>query len=348
MTKHANVHFITSNDGRLAEKLAATTITTSFLSPSFTLFPIFSAHQLASYIDNNNIDIVHMHWGKDLALAALAKKLSVKKPALVYTRQMNITRNKTDVYHRFLYREMNLMITITQRLADLCIKALGQSCANKIKPLYYGVDAPSHFLSESEISELRIKTGFKPDDFVVGCFGRLEDGKGQHLLIKAVSESIKQGFDLKALIVGHEMNPGYRERLRKLTEELGISDKVVFEDFVAQPQTLMQICDCVALTTYEETFGLVLPEAMRSGVAVIGSNAGGVPEIIDHEQTGLLFESRNATDLKDQLIKLVADASLRQRLAINGKKKADRLFNEETHFQQLTLLMDNILTKHES
>jgi len=84
--------------------------------------PLVSAFKLAKIIDENKIDIIHMHWGKDLALAALAKFLSNRKPKLVYTRQMMITRYKNDFYHRFLYSQLDLMLTITQQLEDLCKK----------------------------------------------------------------------------------------------------------------------------------------------------------------------------------------------------------------------------------
>ena len=97
----------------------------------------------------------------------------------------------------------------------------------------------------------------------------------------------------------------------------------------------MQICDCIVLTSYEETFGLVLPEAMRAEIAVIGSRAGGVPEIIDHETTGLMFETRDALNLCQQICKLHSNPQLKNQLAQAGKKKADILFNQETHFAKL-------------
>ena len=119
---------------------------------------------------------------------------------------------------------------------------------------------------------------------------------------------------------------------------------VIFQDFVSQPQQLMQLCDCVTLASAQETFGLVLPEAMRSGVAVIGSNSGGVPEIIDHEKTGLLFDSGNADDLYNQIEKLYLDPALKKVIAEQGKKSADERFNNELHFKQLEQYLQSIIT----
>lgn len=338
----ADLVFVTQAHGKLAQKLADSPIRKHYLSSRFYRLPVISAFRLSRLIDKHSIDIIHMHWGKDLALAALAKKLSHRKPALVYTRQMDVTRSKKDLYHQFLFKEVDKLITITHLLADKYTRFLGERFSSIITPLYYGVNPPARILSKTNINQKRDGLGFSDNDFIAGCFGRLENGKGQYLLIEAIKPAADAGKTIKALIVGHEMNPGYRNELKQLAAELGVAEHVVFHEFVPDPQSLMQICDCMVLTTHEETFGLVLPEAMRAGVAVIGSNAGGVPEIIDHDETGLLFESRNSTDLNHQLLKLRSNAELTHRLASNGKAKADRLFNNELHFEKLFSIMEKL------
>jgi L-malate glycosyltransferase len=304
--------------------------------------PIINARRLARIIDDEEIDLVHMHWGKDFALAAFAKVFSSRKPKLVYTRQMMVTRYKNDFYHRFLYSQLDLLLTITRQLEQLYKKYIA-SARLQIRTLYYGVKPPQHLLAHDEISAIRREKGFAEDDFIVGLFGRLEDGKGQHLLIKALSIAGNNGKDIKALIVGHEMDQGYRQVLIELAESLGVRNNIAFNDFVDNPQELMQICDCVCLTTYEETFGLVLPEAMRAGVAVIGSDSGGVPEIISHQKTGLLFESKNEDSLYQQVASLYDDPVLKQQLASEGKIKADVTFDNDRHFAQLETILSDIV-----
>jgi len=300
--------------------------------------PIITAKKLANIIDENGIDIIHMHWGKDFALAALAKQFSRRRPKLVYTRQMMITRYKSDWYHRFLYSNLDLLITITRQLEQLYQKytPLDES---RIRTLYYGVDEPDTKLDKQAIAAERINKGFNKDDFIVGLFGRLEDGKGQHLLIKALATAKYHGKNIKALIVGHEMDAGYLEILKKLATDNQVTDNIIFNDFVSNPQQLMQICNCICLTTYEETFGLVLPEAMRAGLAVIGSNNGGVPEIIEHEKSGLLFETKKADSLYQQVSRLYDDTGFMKTLAKQGKEKADNTFNTQTHFSELENLL---------
>ncbi len=333
--------FVTSPNSKLSERLKTHSIDIRYLQPTMRALPLASAFKLAKIIDDDNIDIIHMHWGKDLALAALAKFLSKKKPKLVYTRQMMITRYKNDFYHRFLYSQLNLMLTITQQLEGLCKKFIPGNNVH-IRTLYYGVDKPEQILNKDEIATLRKEKSFADDDFIVSLFGRLEQGKGQHLLIKAIAKARENNKEIKALIVGHEMTTGYRHTLSQLAEEHNITDNIIFNDFVDNPQQLMQISDCLCLTTSEETFGLVLPEAMRCGIAVIGSNKGGVPEIIEHRVSGLLFESGDANDLCQQICYLFDNRKEKEKLANQGKQKADRQFDSDDHFKKLDEILLNL------
>ncbi|MCG6937297.1 MAG: glycosyltransferase family 4 protein [Gammaproteobacteria bacterium] len=326
---------VLNQNSRLAEHFKNNSdISTLYLHWSKSYFPLVNAYRLAKIIDQHEIDAIHMHWGNDLALAAFAKKLSTKKPALIYTRQMQITRSKDDFYHNMLYQQMSRMLTISRRLENDARRFI-KKYADNITTLYYGVNEPAHFPDDNERKMQREEIGFQADDFVVGLFGRLEENKGQHLLIKAIARAQRDGLDIHGLIIGHEMDEGYRDTLKQMTIDQGIADKVVFMDFVNNPQQLMQLCDCVVLATYEETFGLVLAEAMRAGVAVIGSNSGGVPEIIEHNKTGLLFESRNEEDLYQKISTLYNDPELKQRLAAQGKESADIRFNTAAHFEKL-------------
>ncbi len=306
--------------------------------------PLRNAKRLAKIIDKNKIDIIHMHWGKDLSLAAFAKAFSKRKPALVYTRQMMITRRKDDLYHNFLYKQMDLMLTITKELEILCKKYIPR-CADKITTLYYGVKAPAKFLDKSAVLQQRQQLAFSADDFIVGLIGRLEQSKGQHLLIDAIRQAKDNKQTIRGLIIGHEMNPGYRDQLRQQAAKSAILAQIKFQDFTNQPQQLMQLCDCIVLASDQETFGLVLIEAMRAGVAVIGSNSGGVPEIIEHEKNGLLFEPENANSLYQQIEKYYLNPDFTLKMARQGKQSADRRFNNTIHFQQLEQYLQSYLTK---
>jgi len=329
---------LTKKNSFLSKKLSESNISNDTFSSVFRHFPLYSALKLAKYIDSNAIDFIHIHWGNDLLFAVLGKVFSRRKVKLVYTRQMTLTRKKDDIYHRFLYRNIDVYFVITKALYNDAVKYLPLS-VERIHLLYYGVPEASQ--NEVQCDEYISKYGMDKKIFRLAIFGRVEEGKGQHIVVEAIKNLIKQTKEIQVAIIGHVMDEAYFEQLKIEVKENNLENNVFFLGFHNSPTSIMPCFDAVVLATKCETFGLVLPEAMRAGVAVIGSNCGGVPEIIEHEKTGLLFEPGSVADLSDQLLKFVDDKGFCKQLAKAGKKDADERFSEEQHFSRLIELFES-------
>ncbi|MDH3355588.1 MAG: glycosyltransferase, partial [Chromatiales bacterium] len=253
---------VVSRDGIIKGKIDSLPLKIHTLKPSFRKFPLLSAYRLAKIIDQESVDIIHMHWNKDLPLAAFAKHLSKCKPSLVVSRHMQMTRSKQDFYHRFLYGQMDRMLSVTKALSEIATNNLPPEDAHKSDYLYLGVKEPDHFLSKDEVNVRRTELGINTHSFVIGTVGRLEPYKAQHLLIEAAIQLNKQGYPIHLLLIGHAMDDRYLDSLKEMVEKEGMGKNILFHDFVDNPQEWMQLCDALVLTTIEETFGLVLAEAM--------------------------------------------------------------------------------------
>lgn len=299
--------------------------------------PLLAAWRLARLIVQGEVDVLHMHWGHDLLLAALAKRWASRPVRLVYTRQMALTRAKADAYHRFLYRQIDLYLTITDKLLRQARQLLPLP-EERVQRLYYGVPAPAP-LSEAEQRVLRHTLNIPQGVFAIGLIGRMEEQKGQHLLIEAVQHLRAAGIPAHATLIGPAMDATYEQRLRREIDERDLRDAVVLYGPHKSPMDVMPAFDAVVLATRMETFGLVLAEAMRCGVAVIGTNAGGVPEIIEDGVTGLLFAPEDSVHLARQLEHLARNEALRRQLAAAGKARADDLFAEERHYKRLAAVL---------
>lgn len=324
-----------------AERMQQNGVQTFEFEKAHRYLPVLSARRLARIIDSQQVDVIHMHWARDLNLAVLAKRFSKRSVKLVYTRQMMITRPKRDFYHRFLYQHVDLFLTITEQLRELAQQYLPMS-NGAIKTLYYGVQKPP-VLTEQERSDLRQSMGVPNDSFAIGMVGRIEKGKGQHLLVQAVKQIAALGTGIHATIIGPAMKSDFEAALKKQVDEWGLTGNIHFYGSHSNPVEIMSAFDVVVLATKQETFGLVLIEAMRNGVAVIGTRAGGVPEIIDEGVTGLMFEPENSQELVNKLLLLINDKVLSDKLAQAGKEKADRMFTQEKHYHQLVDFMKQLL-----
>lgn len=329
--------FIAKKNTFIDNKLKDLKIAPNYLDVKISSFPIISAIKLAKYLEKNKIDIIHIHWRYDFLLVVLAKVFIKRKIKIVYTRHMALTRYKHDFYHRFLYENVDAFLVISKALYADAIKYLPIKNEH-IHLLHHGVPAAEKntINCESYISE----SGMDINKFRLAIFGRIEKGKGQHLVVKAANNLIKQGKELEVGIIGHVMDKAYFSALKDDIKKNGIENNVFYLGFHNQPISIMPCFDAVVLATKCETFGLVLPEAMRAGVTVIGSNCGGVPDIIQHEKTGLLFESENVIDLTAQLSKIIDDKEFCDKLAFEGQKDADERFSEEAHFEKLIELFE--------
>ncbi|WP_457749252.1 glycosyltransferase, partial [Sulfurimonas sp.] len=248
-------------------------------------FPFIPALQLAKYIDENDIDIVHFHWSKDIVTAVLAKVLSRKKPKLVQSRHMGMTRFKDDFYHKWLYKNIDMIHAVTLQVKKQLEKFIPAEVRPQLEMVYLGVKTPE--TDADKVAQLRQKYQLK-DAFVVGIVGRIEKGKGQYKVLEAVA-GLKDA-NLKAVVVGAFMDEKYEKELRAYAKELGIEERVVFIGFTKDVNEHMQLFDVNVLATENETFGLVVIEAMANKVPMIAANKGGPIEIITDGEDGLLFD----------------------------------------------------------
>ncbi len=294
------------------------------------LFAWRSARQFAHFIDQEGIDLIHVHWTKDLHIAVMAKLLSKRKPSVVQTRHMRMTRFKDDVYHRFLYKNLDLIIAITQQVQKQVKKFIPNDIRPKVELLYSGAEVPTQLGIEEKRSQRR-RWGLG-DAFTVGIVGRIEKTKGQHLVLGAIKHLSDEGLDAKALIVGHAMDEGYLTQLKEQYHSVG-----VFTGFTKEAQSMMQLCDVIVLATDNETFGLVLVEAMMSGVCVVASDSGGPLEVIDDGITGLLFKTSDQADLIDILGVLAHHPHRRIVFSTAAKHKAMESFEANKQFEQLRI-----------
>ncbi len=338
--KHLSVQHkvvvVTKSDTRLAKISSEEDENHYSIKIAFKQLPIKSIRQLATIIKEEQIDLVHVHHKDDLPLVAWTKFWSRRPFKVVHTRQMQLPGSKKDLYHRFIYGSIDLFIAISDMLKTDAQKKLTIP-NDRIKRLYYGVEKADKVEFESHFVHNK-------NHFNVGVFSRIEYQKGQHIVLDAGKSLIKKYPDIEFYFVGDVMDEAYKDGLGK-SLNLNESAHFHFKGFHPKPLLIMPCFDVIILPSKNETFGLVVVEAMRAGVAVIGTNAGGVPEIIDNENTGLLFDWEDNIQLAEQLERLYSEPNFKEKLAGAGEKKADELFDIDSHFKTLQILFKDVLNQ---
>ncbi|MEC8085743.1 MAG: glycosyltransferase family 4 protein [Pseudomonadota bacterium] len=291
--------------------------------------------RLRRSIIKNEIDWIHVSWTNDLLLGVLLKIFSPRHIKLIFYRQMKLTRFKNSPYHKFIYGKIDLFLVITKKLYNEACKYLPIK-KSIIHVLSYGISKPDYKFSMSRKAFFD-KYNMEASIFSIGVFSRIEEQKGQHLLIEAIRQSKHK---IQLFIVGHCMDEKYKNQLENISSEYNLSSHICFTGFLQSPMNYMPFFNLVVLPTYEETFGLVVAEAMLMKVPVLGSNAGGVPEIITHESNGLLFETRNYNDLQDKIDMVIENSQLRERIIDKGFKFVNKYYEYYSHFDKFEKIIN--------
>lgn len=325
-SKKTNVFIAVAPQKKLNDYLKNNTL---FLLKRNKLLPIIPAMKLAQYIDRNHIDIIHFHWSKDMATVILAKVLSKRKPKVVQSRHMSMTRFKDDLYHKWLYKNIDTIHAVTYEVKAQLEKFIPSKVLPKIEVVHPGTKIP--IINDEKIESLRKKYASK-ECFVVGIVGRIEEAKGQYLLIEAIANL--KAFNIKVLIVGQAMKEEYLEELKTKIIDLGIEERVIFTGFTKEVNEHIQLCDVTVLATPKETFGLVVIESMANGVPVIATNSGGPLEIIENGINGYFFD-RTMQDLEKKIRMFYEDKDLRDTITKEALQKVKEKFNFEIQLDKL-------------
>ena len=300
----------------------------SAIKPRLKYLDIFTARKVAKIMRNREIEILHAHISKDLSALALAK-IFAGRGKLFFSLHMDTRYRKKDLFHRWIYRHIDMIVTVSKSSRNNVLENT-PATYNQVTNIYNGVDT-KFFRPPKKASSLRSQMNIPDDAMVVGIVGRLDPLKNQELLIDAAPAVLEKFPNTFFLFVGTETKSkgarGYKELLIQKIKNKRLSSYFKLVDFTKRISEMFSIFDVSILTTSKETFGLVLIEAMATGIPVIGTNAGGVPEIIDDSVNGLLFEPVNADTLGVCIVKLSND---------KGCKRCRLIFDQQNRYDGIT------------
>ena len=161
--------------------------------------------------------------------------------------------------------------------------------------------------------------------------GNLVPSKGVDVLLRAVAELQRRGIACQLKILGE--GPA-RAELDLLAHKLGLATRVTWAAFVPQEQMAAEYGASTVTVLpsrgQAEGLGLILVEALLAGCAVVGTAAGGIPEVVVHEETGLIARDGDAEDLATQIQRLLTDVPLRERLARAGQEHVLRTHSPDS------------------
>jgi len=165
---------------------------------------------------------------------------------------------------------------------------------------------------------IRAELGADDSHVLAVLAGRLQRWKGQDIAVRALALAAERAPNLRLAIVGGALfglETDYLKELEQLARRAGVADRIRFVGFQEDMNGIYASADIVLHTSRKpEPFGLVVAEGLVHGRAVIACNAGGVPEQIEHERTGVLVKPEDPAALASALVRVATDPEFRRRL----------------------------------
>ena len=200
-----------------------------------------------------------------------------------------------------------------------------------------GIDVAA-FRRRRSSAEARASLGFANVP-TIGALGRLSAEKGFDILIRAVDRLLKKGLQLQLLIAGEGVE---QNALATLIRELGRENEIRLLGYRNDLVPLYESMDIYALSSYREGLPNVLLEAMAMEVPVVTTRIAGVPRLVTAGESGELIDAGSVGQLAASLEKLLRDAELRKRNAVNGRRTVEERFSFAVRMANLTRIYDEM------
>jgi glycosyltransferase involved in cell wall biosynthesis len=276
------------------------------------------------YARKNPFDIIHVHWPFPHGLMGIAARLGSRLPrpklVLSFYGASLLLADKfkfVDPVLRYIIRKSDGVVSISNFVATRVnmVHKIRQSIIPFGTPLGYDPQP----LPNNETREILTVT-------------RIIERKGVEFLVRAMPEILKH-HKARLYIVGSG-DQGILQKLKDLRSELNLQDNVAFLGRIsdADIRERYKECDIFCLPAIidsrgdTEGLGVVLLEAMNYGRPVVGSNVGGIPDIIRHEESGLLCRQRDPEDIARQILRVFNEPEFASKLARQGADYAKTEF----------------------
>lgn len=266
-------------------------------------------------LSNEHFEIVHAHDGRAQNIAVLASAgLPLRRVA---SRQVAF-QPRHPLIHRWKYaRTCHGIIANSQSVRDLLISSgISDAAIEVISP---GIDLPAALPSAQVRTLARARWGFRDEDFVVGHAGAFTWEKGQDVALEAAALLATKLPQLRMLLAGdgpERLSP----RILELLKQIG--SRAVLPGFLPGLSEFYAALDLFVMPSRSEGWGLTALTAMANGLAVVASNVGGLPELVEDGKTGWLAPPDSPGALADAIEKAASDPARLVQYGRQGRERA--------------------------
>lgn len=275
----------------------------------------------------NKIDIIHAHDPNAHSLAFLAAWIWKNKTPIVISRRVDfIPRNNWFTQLKYNNTHVRAIICVSEFIRKIMTRYLREQ--KRVEVIHSGIDiSSSNQQSTNTIRELlNLPMGTK----LVGNVSALADHKDYPTFIRVAEIIATKRYDYRFIIIGEGAE---RKALEAMIREKNLSDMVYLMGYRTDVAQLLPELDVFLFTSKMEGLGTVVLDAFVSAVPVVATDAGGIPEMIEHKISGLLSQVGDVDSLAGHVQEIIDNPSVGERLKSGARHKLESYTIENTTLQ---------------
>jgi len=216
------------------------------------------------------------------------------------------------------------MVVLYSRWAENIKKLCPTADVLVIRNLIHDQEAPQ----PAEVQQLKEKLGLTEEHFVVLTIGYVGWRKGSYVILDAVPQVASQDPSVRFVLVGSEEFPGEMAQLTQRVDKENLAAWVTFTGELERSKANLfySLADVYLLPSFIEGMPITIIEALRSGLPVISTRVGGIPDMIEDRISGLLLNPGAPEEIAEAVLLLKRDSELRKKLAEGARRTFDEKF----------------------
>ncbi len=300
------------------------------------------AWRLGRFLRRERVSLVHAHQYTPFFYSMTARLL-YRRPPLLFTEHgrhhPDYPRRKRILANRLLLERRDRVLGVGEAVRHALITNEGLP-AHRVAVLYNGIDLTTCGNGVDLRAAVRQEIGIGPDDFLMLLVARLDYLKDHKTAIRTLAEVIRRYPSVRLVLVG---DGPCRAAIEDQVGQQGLAPYVRFLGLRKDVARLLRAADLFLLTSISEGIPLTVIEAMAAGLPGVATRVGGLAEVVEHGQTGLLADPCNPAALAERICSLVENAPLRRQMGRLGRQRAEALFSEERMHARYQLLYQEML-----
>jgi glycosyltransferase involved in cell wall biosynthesis len=326
--------------GLLESELEDEDINLVFIGMRLRYFYI-ALYKLVSLIKKEHIQIVHTHlydcsfWGRIAAWIAGVPVIIVTEHGRgLWKKRLHL------IFERIADRFTDIKIAVSEDIRQIRIQR-ENTPKEKVVMVPNSINPNEYIVSKGTRKKKKKELGFKESDLVIGTIARFHDDKGLDNLLKAfvlVQEKIDNVY---LTLVGDGQLRAY---LENYAIKLGIVNKVIFAGICTDIASFLSIMDIFVNSSIREGISVSLLEAMAAKKAVVVTNVGGNPEVVNSNSVGIIVPPKNSKALADGIIYLLENKTLREKIGLKAHERIQMCFSLNMQAKKIEAIYEELLS----